>query len=347
MRRLPIFVATGVLWACGVDDPGRAPVDHDPVAVTVSPSLDIGAPVSYAGTVTADQTVAIATRIAGSVERVEVDVGSVLREGDLLLRLDDLDVRARIAEAEAMAELTRRVFRRVEALSLDGAASDHELDRARADHAASEAGLSEARAQLRYTEIRAPFAGTITRRDADPGMLATPGVSLLTLVSTERPNVETYLPASLQRHVDVGDVVIVTSPSDGWERPGVVSRVVPALESDSRRFRVEVALDLGAHTPVPGTFVRVAIEGGASTWWIPEDALVHRGQLVGVYTVESDTLRLRWVRLGARAEGRAELLAGAGIGADSDVQVVRSPGVDLFDGRPVSRVTVEEWGVAR
>jgi len=72
---------------------------------------------------------------------------------------------------------------------------------------------------------------------------------------------------------------------------------------------------------------------------VPSDAIVRRGQLTGVFSIESDTLRLRWVRLGRTRDDAVELLAGPA----GDLTVVRHPAPELADGRPVSQVHPEAW----
>jgi hypothetical protein len=93
---------------------------------------------------------------------------------------------------------------------------------------------------------------------------------------------------------------------------------------------------------VPGTYARLGVPGeGESVRWIPTDALVQRGQLRGVYVVEGDELRLRWVRLGETRGDAVELLAGP----SGPLLIVRNPDPTLFDGRPVGETIVETWEV--
>jgi hypothetical protein len=87
---------------------------------------------------------------------------------------------------------------------------------------------------------------------------------------------------------------------------------------------------------VAGAFVRVELLGpGRAATWIPSDAVVRRGQLTGVFVVEDETARLRWIRLGQEQPDAVEVLAGL----DLEAFVVRSPGPGLTDGAPVDRVT--------
>ena len=89
----------------------------------------------------------------------------------------------------------------------------------------------------------------------------------------------------------------------------------------------------------PGSFVRIELGQPLSTTrWIPADAVVRRGQLTGVFVVDGDELRLRWVRLGQSIDDSVELLAGPG----PDALLVRRPDLALVDGQPVANA----WGAA-
>jgi RND family efflux transporter MFP subunit len=287
---------------------------------------------------TSERTAEVATRMSGTVESVEVDVGARVRRGDPLVSLDATDIQARMSAARAQEELAQRSFKRIENLHADGAASLQELDQARAALAGAEAQRAEAQAQESYAVVRAPFDGVVTRRDVDPGDLAVPGRPLFTMVASGALKVVADLPAQRAGALSAGDPVRVRL--NGEVREARVTRVVPALGSGSRTFRVEGLLDGGSTDVLPGTYARLeVVRGGEGPRWIPSDAVVTRGQLTGVFSVEADTLRLRWVRLGQRRDGAVELLAGPA-GA---LTVVRSPAAELTDGVPVASAHEQPW----
>lgn len=344
MKRLVLLTTALALGACAAEEPGRLPRGGDPVDVTVSAVQRAPAVESFPASVTSERTAEIATRMSGTVERVLVDVGSRVRKGDALVALDATDIAARVSAARAQEELARTSHRRVENLARDGAASQHELDQATAGLTAAQAMLAEAEAQQAYAVVRAPFDGIVTLRNVDAGDLALPGHPLFTVVAPGALKVVADLPAHRSGSLQAGDVVMVRVEGSDTPIPARVSRVVAALGGSARTFRVEAALDEVPAGVVPGAYARVEVVlGGEGPRWIPADAVVDRGQLTGVFSVESDTLRLRWVRLGQRRGGGVELLAGPG----GDLTVVRRPTADLFDGRAVASLSDEPWALAR
>jgi RND family efflux transporter MFP subunit len=335
--------ASGAL-ACGPEAPGaRSATAGPPADVTVSRGVWAGATQSFPATLVSAEEAVVATRMSGAVREVRVDVGSRVRAGQVLVVLDDADIRARLGAAEAGVALAERSLQRVENLNADGAASDQELDQARAAAEVARAAFGDARAQLAYSEVTAPFDGFVVSRTVDPGDLTAPGRPLLRLAGASGQNVEADLPAEMSGAVREGDPVTVSVPGAGARVAARVSRVVPALTPGSRRFRVVAVFDGAAPTAsgfVPGAYARLELAtAGQGSAWIPADAVVERGQLTGVYTVEESELRLRWLRLGRRVEDAVEVLAGPA----TELVVVRGPAADLRDGRAVGAVTEAEW----
>ncbi|MFW6088201.1 MAG: efflux RND transporter periplasmic adaptor subunit [Gemmatimonadota bacterium] len=329
----PALMLIAALAGCGRDEPGEIPPSDEIPRVDVVRPTATGSTVSFPATVHAVERAELATRISGTVLRVPVDVGSAVGRGDVVLVLDDADVAARIRQAEAQFERARRALARIEPLNEDGAATDQELDDAQAAFRVAEASLAEARAQRAYTVLRAPFTGVVTARSVDPGDLALPGRPVLTMVGMGGLEVTADLPASREGRIAVGDTLVLMSPETGMRIPVSVERVAPALESATRRFRVEASLPAAAeHGLVSGAYVRLEVDDAERrTLWVPEATIVRRGQMTGVFTVESDTARLRWIRSGARHEDAVEVLAGL----SAEDAVVLDPPADLEDGAAV------------
>jgi len=336
--------------ACDRGEPGRVPPAREPVDVEVSaPAAGLSA-LSVPGTVRSTREAEVATRVSGTVRQMPVDIGSTVAAGAALAVLDDADVRAGVRRAEAEAERAGAYHRRIASLEADGAATRQELDDARAGAEVAEAALEAARAQLEYVVIRAPFAGAVSARYVDPGDLAVPGMPVVSLVRPETVEVEADLPAGRVSGLAVGDVLAAETPDAVL--PVRVRSVSPALDRQSRRARVKLAFEEGgADLPAPGSFVRVRLDAeGSPGLWAPLDAVIDRGQLRGLYVVEGDRLRLRWVRTG---ETRASVAGGgedaaieilAGLGPDD--LVVRRPAPTLEDGSPVREARRVPWSPA-
>jgi RND family efflux transporter MFP subunit len=326
--------------ACGGEEPGEVEnvIAAGTVEVSVVATAATGSQVP--ARVVARETANLATRGSGTVESVLVDVGSSVRRGQVLVRLEGSGVESAVARAEAQAVVARRTFERISNLERDGAATKQELDQAEAALRTAEAMLEEALASRDYFVLRAPFDGTVTARHADPGDLAVPGRPVLVISGSQGVKVEADLPATMSDAVSEGDRVAVLSQETGRRWSASVRRVVPVIDLASHRFRVEAMFETADDLPAPGTFVRIEVPVGAeSSVWVPADAVVRRGQLTGVFVVTDSGLRLRWIRPGRTAAGAVEALAGLAPGSP----VVRSPAPGLVDGATVEGVERVSW----
>jgi len=342
-RSILFLIPMLTLAAAGCDrsEPGQVERTEAPQDVTVSRVVQAAGSQLVAARVVATEEARLATRASGIVTAVLVDVGAQVHRGQTLVRLDDAGVESGVAAAEAEATIARKTYMRLENLVRDGAATDQERDQARARMEMAEANLSEARSNRDYVVLKAPFAGTVTERFVDPGDLAVPGQPVVTVSGSSGVKVVADAPAPLAGRIAVGEAVRIVDQDTGRHWPATVTRRVPVIEPASNRFRIEAHFDdTAADTPLPGSFVRIAVAGVENPGLlIPGDAVVREGQLTGVYSLEDGVLRLRWLRPARATDGVAEVLSGLG----PDTRVVRAPAPTILDGSEAGAVEEEDW----
>lgn len=344
---LPVAILTAATVGCGRPEPGALPPPEEAASVAVSSPAPGGEMLGFPATAEAARRADLSTRMSGRIARITVDVGSRVEAGQVLVEMDAGDVDAAIVRAEAAVRQATRTFERLEALERDGAATAQELDDARAAREMAEAELKQAGAQRGYAILEAPFGGWVKTRMADPGDLAIPGRPILTLIADGAIKVVADVPAELGSRLGAGDPLTVWYPAARRRYDARITRLAPAVQTEARLLRVEATLEPAsplAPSVLPGAYLRLEVGGGTgtvgeSTLWVPEDALIRRGQLTGVWLVEGDQLRLRWIRPGQRRGGAVEVLAGL-MGGE---HVVRRPTPGLADGQQVGQARLVEW----
>jgi RND family efflux transporter MFP subunit len=292
--------------------------------------------------------VQVSTRMMGWVSELHVREGDAVVEGQRLLSIDDRDMQAKraqveagireaeavVANAEKMAERFTNLYeaKAVSKSQLDDVLTG--LDRARAGLAQAEAARAELEAHLGYLDIRAPVSGVVTRRMVDVGDMANPGHPLLYVDRIERMKVVAGLGEKDVDKISAGDGahVQVSSLDDATDHVEV-ARVIPSANPGSRTYDVEMYVDNADGRLRPGMFARVKLETGRREGvLVPRAALVERGQLTGVFTVDADgTARLRWVRTGEAAGDAVEIVSGL----DGGETIVRSSAKPLAEGDKV------------
>jgi RND family efflux transporter MFP subunit len=283
--------------------------------------------VTATGSLQAEKTVMVSTRMMGWVRRIHVVEGQLVSKGDLLVNIDDSDLKAKkvqaeagIIEAKAVLANAEKMSERFEKLYAEKSVSKQQLDdvltgrdRAAAGLKMAEAGLAEVKVHLSYLSITAPNDGIIARKMIEEGDMANPGMPLITLESTGSMKVVAHLGEKDISTVKVGDMatIDVTSLDDAvFEAP--LNKVIRTANPGSRTYDIEAVLGHPDARLRSGMFARVSLSvGERQAILVPTGAVIRRGQLTGVWIVrQDDTAHLRWVRLGRAFGDSIEILSG-------------------------------------
>jgi RND family efflux transporter MFP subunit len=319
------------LLACGRSEPPAAAPERPPVAVRTARVGGAGDGwIEVPGGVEAARTAGLASRFSAVVESVAVEEGDAVAAGQVLVRLDGRDLRARLEGAEAALKAARAQRQRVRALFERDAATQQELDAAEASDSAALAERDAAKAQLDYIEIRAPFAGRVSDKRIRAGDLAVPGQPLLVVQGGGALRVAASVSREQADRLKFGDVVQAVL-EEGERVEARVSVLSVAGDPASRRFLIKADLPPGSSARA-GAFARLRLPRGTEEPqpMVPARALIERGALTGVFVIEEGKARLRWIDTGARAGDAWVVRAGLQPGEE----VVLDPG-DLRDGDPV------------
>ncbi|MFT3809992.1 MAG: efflux RND transporter periplasmic adaptor subunit [Micropepsaceae bacterium] len=261
------------LWpeAQGPAVAASAPATASPGAATPAPATSAPKPVpgdavlSASGYVTARRIATVSAEIIGKMQDMLVEEGTVVEAGQVVARLDptlaklDRDVAAADRDA-ARADKSNAdaTLRRLEGVPRGSVVSEAELTRARADAATAAARLSSAEARLGRAEallakyeIRAPFAGVVTSKDAQPGEIVSPSAAgggstrtgICTVVDMTSLEIEVEVSESFISRVKPGQPVRAALDAyPDWEIPAKVAAIIPTANRDKATVKVRIAL---------------------------------------------------------------------------------------------------------
>jgi len=317
------------------------------VAVETVEAAPSAAGLEATGSVEAARRASPGTILAGRVTKILKREGQRVRQHETLARVESGDVAARVAQAEAAvvsaqaAETNARLMRdRLGRLVAKQAASPKSLEDATTAHDAALAnlhaadeGVRAARVMLSYGDVLAPFDGVIVKRLAEEGDTASPGVPLFVVEDTARMKVEAAIPESAAHGLASGaPVTVVVDGAQGPAREAALAEILPSADPATRTVVARVLLDNSDGALRPGMFARLRFAGeGPATLFVPAAAIVRRGPLTGVFVVDGDVARLRWITLGDTRGRRVE----AASGLDAGERVVADPSSELVDGRRI------------
>ena len=349
-------------------------------AIAEPPDTTAGAaPVlEAAGYITARREATVSSKITGRLAEVLIEEGESVEAGQVLARLDDVDARAalelaqarltaaraQLGQIEAQLEQARRDARRQQELREKGLNSEQALENARTQMRALSAELDAQRgqvgvaeAQLRVAQVdhdntivRAPFAGVIVAKAAQPGEIVSP---ISAGGGFTRTGIGTIVDMdSLEIEVDVNEAYInrvkphqpvqaVLDAYPDWKIPAAVIAIIPTADRSKATVKVRIALEQKDPRIVPDMGVRVAFlddHPGANTTQplrgvlVPASAVVQRDGASVVFVVEGNRARLRPVTTGADG-GDFRLVED---GLDSGERVVIDPPAGLDDGMRIA-----------
>lgn len=285
----------------------------------------------------------IAAEIGGlRVTDVLADVGSVVRNGQPLVRLAKESVRAELrkeeaalASAEAELSKAKANAERARKMQQSGALSDEKITEyliaertAKAGVESAEALLDSQKIRLAQTTIVAADDGLITSRAAQLGAVVSSGTELFRLIRQQRVEWQAEVSARYLSRIRNGLKATIAS-AEGRRIQGIVRLVGPTINADTGRALVYVTLPAEARPPT-GLYATGQIELETTTaLTVPETALVLRDGVAYVFTVD-DGKRVSRARVetGRRKSGEVEILSGA----DRSADIVTTGGAFLSQG---------------
>ncbi|ACB74799.1 efflux RND transporter periplasmic adaptor subunit [Opitutus terrae] len=351
-----------------------------PFPVRTAPAREIAAGeqatlLNASGYVTARRWATVSSKVMGKIIEVLVDEGARVEAGQVLARIDasnteanlrlaesQLDAaRKALAETEAQLELAELDLKRQRELAAKQIVSPADLDRAesaaRALRGRRERGLSEIvvaqrqvdvwRQQLDDTVIRAPFAGVVTSKNAQPGEMISPMSSggftrtgVCTLVDMSSLEIEVDVNESYINRVTAGQPVVATLDSyPDWKIPSRVIAIIPTADRQKATVKVRVGFDQLDPRILPDMGVKVAFQSttpaaqpAARTVVVPRSAVRSRQGRDIVWVVERDRVTSRAVTVANKNGDEFTLSAGLNGG---ELIVVEGP-EDLSDGALVT-----------
>jgi membrane fusion protein, multidrug efflux system len=279
---------------------------------------------SAVGSIRAVHETTIGSKLLARVMEVNLKAGQKVKAGDVLVLLDDTDLRAKLQQAKAAVSAAEAAHaqavadeKRYGALLKTNAVSKQQYEKASTELRSAEAELlrsqeivNEVQATLSWATIRSPIDGTVIDKRVDVGDMVTPGQMLVTLYDPARMQLVASVRESLTRQLKVGQDIGVQIEGLNKQCSGTISEIVPEAQSASRAFQVKVT---GPCPPgiYSGMFGRILIPlQEEKVLVVPQRAVRKIGQLELVDVVEDGRPARRSIRTGRAFGDDVEVLSG-------------------------------------
>jgi membrane fusion protein (multidrug efflux system) len=289
------------------------------------------------------ESTTIYARISGYMDKIYVDKGDKVTQGQLLATITNPEIDQQYIAAVADLENKKKISDRDQKLLVKKYISQEEAELSSTSVALAQATLKSLNEQQGYKSLRAPFSGTVTARYADPGALIQNAINsqtsaqpVVTIADLNRLRVYVYAEQNDAAFIKVGYVVDITlTDQPDVHIKGNVTRVAGELDERTRMMTVEIDIDNRDQKIIPGSFVQVHITGPLSKEAkieVPSTALVFHKQKSMLAIVDSDNVvHFKEVKVGENTGDKVVILSGAQIGD----RVALSVGESIVDGQKV------------
>ena len=190
----------------------------------------------------APEEVNLAAQAGGRIERLRMRQGDTVRAGQLLVVLDQTQLRQELRALEGQRRESRLNLQRFEFLVRQGAASAIQRDALRQNFLAADAAVRAKQADLAFKDLRAPIAGVVSDVRVNPGDVISAGTPFTTIQRTGRLLARIQVPARYGQRVRLGQTVLVSDPGGGELVKGRLISIDPRANGATQSFLVKAEL---------------------------------------------------------------------------------------------------------
>ncbi len=212
------------------------------------------------GTANALNGVDLTVQLDGLVQKINFKANQEVKEGDLLLQLEDSIQKADLAAAEAEAVLAQQNLKRADTLRTRGVGAVSNVDTTASVANAAGAVVEKMRATLAQKSVKAPFSGVIGISKVDLGQYLTPGTVIATLQNTDVMRIDFTVPEQSLASIKLGQTVKVGSTAEALNFTGTIIGIDPKIDPTTRLVSVRAEVQNPDHELTPGQFVQVRVE---------------------------------------------------------------------------------------
>ncbi len=282
------------------------------------------------GTVVAEESIKVASRLMGHIHNIAVVEGQSVKAGQRLFTIDPLDIEGAIEQARLALNQAEDALKDAKAdhdryanLHKEEVVTRQQYEKMKLNYeiavsraAQSKAGLTTAQGQMRYATVTAPFSGVVTQKLANEGDIAAPGHPVLILENPAKLQVQTTVPETVFKTLAAGQTVNIEVDGQTAPLKGRIARLSPTSDPVTHTYLVKLDIPVKAANPAStiksGAFARVLFPSGLTrSLRVPQAALQNRAGITGVFVLDAQGIaQYRMVRTGTVSSSGIEILAG-------------------------------------
>lgn len=264
------------------------------------------------GNLLANESVLLKAERAGTIKEIRFKEGQPVKAGELLLAIDDSELQAQAASAQARLELARAVEKRDYALFDTKMLSAAEYDQSQANLHVAEAELQLIRAQIDKSRVVAPFDGIIGLRQVSPGAYLIAGSPIASLQDIASLKLDFTVPERYLPLLRVGQTATFHVAGNPETFTATIKAIEPAISTETRSLQVRATAPNPDKRLLPGAFaeINLLLEEDPNAILIPPIALIPGLKKQLVYVHHGGAVEQRQVQVGLRTADAVQILSG-------------------------------------
>jgi membrane fusion protein (multidrug efflux system) len=232
--------------------------------------------IEISGSIEANENVEIRSEVSGIVDKIYFTEGTNVSKGQVLLKINDIELRAQLSQAMTKQGLAAENERRANLLLKKEAISQEEYDIASAEYRSLKAQTQLIQAQIAKTTIKAPFSGKIGLRNISPGTYVTPTTLITKLVSANQVKISFSIPEKYASEVKNNTPIQFTIPNNSQKYTAKIYAIEPEIETATRTLKIKAIAENPNGKLLAGTFatIELSLENINGAIQIPSEAVV-------------------------------------------------------------------------
>lgn len=308
------FSSSGPGVQAGMGGPGSG--GQVPVKAHILKSEKLDNNVITTGTVLANESVELKSETDGKVVKIYFKEGSRVKKGDLLLKINDEELQARLLSAESALKLARDNFGRQKSLFEKQGISQQAFDAAQNDLNAKTAELALIKAQIDKTEIIAPFDGQIGLKYVSEGSFVNSSTTIASLQDIDPIKIDFSIPEKYSGYVSKGDKITFKISGSDKIYQGTVFAIEPRIDNETRTLKIRAIAPNAGGDILPGSFadVTLILKEIKDALLVPTQAIIPILKGQKVYLYKNGVVDQSEVNVGIRTDTRVQLTSGVNPG---------------------------------
>jgi len=267
---------------------------------------------SLSGSIEANEQVEIHSEVSGIVEGIYFSEGSIVKKGQVLFKVNDIELKAQLQQATTKEGLAAENARRAKLLLEKEAISQEEYDISRADYKSAQAQTQLIRAQISKTAVKAPFSGKIGLRSISPGTYITPAILVAKLVNTGKLKITFSIPEKYASQIKSGSTIDFSVSGSTKKYTAKIYAIEPEVEVATRTLQVRAIADNIDGNLFPGTFadIKLPLDIIKNAIVVPSEAIVPVQEGKKVFISEMGKAKEVMVEATTRTDATILILSG-------------------------------------